>query len=41
MSVKILITRTVPQEKARDMLNLFKKMRSLATGQDGIFPVKP
>jgi len=35
MSVKILITRTVPQEKARDMLNLFKKMRSLATEQDG------
>ena len=35
MSIKVLITRTVPQEKARDMLNLFKKMRSLATGQDG------
>jgi len=35
MSIKVLIKRTVPQEKARDMLNLFKKMRSLATGQDG------
>ena len=35
MSIKVLITRTVPQEKARDMLNLFKKKRSLATGQDG------
>jgi heme oxygenase (mycobilin-producing) len=35
MSVKILITRTIPQEKARDMLNLFKKMRSLATEQEG------
>jgi heme oxygenase (mycobilin-producing) len=35
MSVKILITRTVPQEKAREMLNLFKKMRSLATEQEG------
>ena len=35
MSIKVLITRTVPQEKARDILNLFKKMRSLATGKDG------
>ena len=35
MSVKILITRTIPQEKTRDMLNLFKEMRSLATIQDG------
>ena len=35
MSVKILITRTVPQENARDMLTLFKQMRSLATEQDG------
>jgi heme-degrading monooxygenase HmoA len=35
MSIKVLITRTVPQEKGRDMLNLFKEMRSLATGQDG------
>jgi heme-degrading monooxygenase HmoA len=35
MSIKVLITRIVPQEKGRDMLNLFKEMRSLATGQDG------
>ena len=35
MSVKILITRTVPQDKAREMLNLFREMRSLAAGQDG------
>jgi heme-degrading monooxygenase HmoA len=35
MSVKILITRTIPQENARDMLNLFKKLRSLATEQNG------
>ncbi len=35
MSVKILITRTVLPEKARDMLNLFKEMRSLAIVQDG------
>ena len=35
MNIKVLITRTVPQEKARAMLNLFKEMRSLATGQDG------
>jgi len=35
MSVKVLIKRTVPQEKSREMLNLFKEMRSLATGQDG------
>jgi len=35
MSIKVLITRTVPQDKGRDMLNLFKEMRSLGTGQDG------
>lgn len=35
MSIKVLITRTVPQDKARGMLNLFREMRSLATGQDG------
>jgi heme-degrading monooxygenase HmoA len=35
MSIKVLITRTVPQEKARDMLKLFMEMRSLATGQEG------
>jgi heme-degrading monooxygenase HmoA len=35
MSVKVLITRMVPQEKARDMLKLFMEMRSLASGQEG------
>ena len=35
MSIKVLITRTVPQEKAKDMLNLFREMRSLAISQDG------
>ena len=25
MSVKVLITRTVPQDKAREMLNLFRE----------------
>jgi heme-degrading monooxygenase HmoA len=35
MSIKVLITRIVPQDKSRDMLNLFREMRSLATGQDG------
>ncbi len=35
MSVKILITRTVPQEKARQMLALFREMRALATAQTG------
>ena len=35
MSIKVLIKRTVPQDKSRGMLNLFREMRSLATGQDG------
>lgn len=35
MSIKVLITRTVPQQKARDMLNLFREMRYLATSQEG------
>lgn len=35
MSVKVLITRTIPQDKARDMLNLFMELRTLAIGQDG------
>lgn len=35
MSIKVLIKRTVPQGKSRDMLDLFKEMRSLATGQEG------
>jgi heme-degrading monooxygenase HmoA len=35
MSVKVLITRTVPGDKGREMLNLFREMRSLATAQAG------
>ena len=35
MSVKILITRTVPGNKGMEMLKLFKEMRSLATSQPG------
>ena len=35
MSVKVLIKRTVPKDKARGMLYLFREMRSLATRQDG------
>ncbi len=35
MSVKVLITRTVPLDKGRQMLPLFREMRSLATAQPG------
>lgn len=35
MSVKVLITRTVPLEKGREMLQLFREMRNLATSQAG------
>ncbi|MGA6924525.1 MAG: antibiotic biosynthesis monooxygenase family protein [Desulfosarcina sp.] len=35
MSVKILITRTVPANKGREMLQLFRELRSLATAQAG------
>jgi heme oxygenase (mycobilin-producing) len=35
MSVKVLITRTVPGDKGREMLGLFREMRSLATAQPG------
>ena len=35
MSVKILITRTVPGNKGKEMIKLFKEMRSLATSQPG------
>lgn len=35
MSVKILITRTVPGNKGKEILQLFKEMRSLATSQPG------
>ncbi len=35
MTVKILITRTVPEGKAKEMIPLFKQMRALATTQPG------
>lgn len=35
MSVKVLITRTVPGDKGREMLHLFRDMRNLATSQSG------
>ena len=35
MAVKILIRRQVPQEKARDMIPLFRQMRASATAQSG------
>ena len=35
MAIKILITRTVPSDKAREMLTLLREMRSLATSQAG------
>ena len=35
MSVKIIITRSVPEDKAREMIPLFRKMRALAIKQPG------
>jgi heme-degrading monooxygenase HmoA len=35
MSIKALIKRTVPQDKARNTLHLFMEMRTLATAQPG------
>ena len=35
MAVKILIKRTVPTDKAREMIPLFRQMRALATSQPG------
>ena len=35
MTVTVLITRTVPREKGREMISLFKEMRSLAADQPG------
>ncbi len=35
MAVKILIKRNVPQDKAKEMIRLFRQMRSLATEQPG------
>ena len=35
MAVKILIKRTIPQEKAKAMIPLFRQMRASATAQPG------
>lgn len=35
MAVKILIKRTVPENKAKEMIPLFRQMRVLATNQSG------
>lgn len=35
MAIKVLIMRTVPQSKAREMIPLFRKMRALASSQPG------
>ena len=35
MAVKILIKRIVPEDKAKEMIPLFRQMRSLATNQSG------
>lgn len=35
MAVKVLIKRIVPEDSAREMIPLFRRMRSLATGQRG------
>ena len=35
MAVKVFIKRRVPEDKARDMVPLFRKMRSLAMNQNG------
>ncbi len=35
MAVKILITRTIPHDKARTMLGLFREMRAMATAHPG------
>lgn len=35
MAVKVLIKRTIPESKARDLIPLFRRMRALAMNQDG------
>ena len=35
MAVKILIKRKVPREKGKEMIPLFRKLRTLATNQPG------
>jgi len=35
MAIKILIRRTIPEDKARKMIPLFKQMRQMAITQSG------
>lgn len=35
MAVKVIIKRKVPESKAREMIPLFRQMRSMAMNQDG------
>ena len=35
MAVKVIIKRRVPEAKAREMIPLFRKMRSMAMNQEG------
>lgn len=35
MAVKVIIKRLVPEDKSRNMVSLFKRMRSLAMNQEG------
>jgi len=35
MAVKVIIKRKVPESKAREMIPLFRRMRSLAMNQEG------
>lgn len=35
MAVKVIIKRSVPEDKSRSMVPLFRKMRSLAMNQEG------
>ena len=35
MAVKVLIKRRVPEDKAKDMIPLVRRMRALATNQEG------
>lgn len=35
MAVKVFIKRIVPEDKAKEMIPLFRKMRSMAMNQDG------
>ena len=35
MAIKILIRRTVPEDKAREMIPIFRQMRQMAIAQNG------